>query len=148
MLGLLTQIGNIRFAVDARTVIEVVPRVQLHPTPAGAAGLAGLLRYRGHIIPVIDLGQTLAGESTPARLSARILVARCRVLPADQVVGFIVEQVTEARQMSHIPPVVAFSDVVGRVMATDEGVLHLLDLDDLAATTLRLERAPRSEEVA
>jgi chemotaxis-related protein WspB len=148
MLGLLTQIGNIRFAVDARTVIEVVPRVQLHPTPAGTSGLAGLLRYRGTIVPVIDLGQALAGEPTPARLSARILVARCGLLPVDQVVGFIVEQVMEARRLSHLPPRVAASDVVGRVLPTDEGVLHLLDLEDLAAATLRLERAPRPEEAA
>ncbi len=136
MLGLLTQIGNVRFAVDARAVIEVVPRVELHPAPPSAGGLAGLLRYRGSIIPVIDVGQALAGTPTPARLSARILIARCQIEPGSQVVGFIVEQVTEARRLSHKVPE-GGGDVVGHVLAVDEGVIHLLDLNDLAGSTLR-----------
>jgi chemotaxis-related protein WspB len=134
MLGLLTQIGNVRFAVDARTVVEVVPRVELFPPPPGAGGLAGLLRYRGKILPVIDLGQALAGTPTPARLSARILIASCQ--PSGQLVGFIVEQVTEARRLAHLAPA-GGTDVVGQILSADEGVIHMLDLDDLAGSTLR-----------
>jgi chemotaxis signal transduction protein len=148
MLGLLTQIGNVRFAVDARAVVEVVPRVQLHPAPPGAAGLAGLLRYRGKILPVIDLGQALAGAPTPARLSARILVARCKVPPTEAVVGFIVEQVTEARRLAHIAPAGGGTDVVGHLLSADGGVIHLLDLDDLARATLAPLRPMRPEEAA
>jgi chemotaxis-related protein WspB len=137
LLGLLTQIGNVRFAVDARAVVEVVPRVALHPAPPSAGALAGLLRYRGKIIPVIDLGQALAGAPTPARLSARILIATCKVAGSLHQVGFIVEQVTEARRLAHLQPEGGGSDVVGRVLAADEGVIHLLDLDDVAGDTLR-----------
>jgi chemotaxis-related protein WspB len=146
MLGLLTQIGNVRFAVDARAVVEVVPRVALHPAPPAAGALAGLLLYRGRIIPVIDLGQALAGAPTPARLSARILIASCKVAQSPQQVGFIVEQVTEARRLAHLQPQGGASDVVGRVISADEGVIHLLDLDDVAGATLRPR--PRGDEDA
>ena len=147
MLGLLTQIGNVRFAVDARLVVQVVPRVELHPAPPGAGGLAGLLRYRGQVVPVIDLGQALAGAATPGRLSARILIASCAVGTAPQLVGFIVEQVTEARRLGHLAASSA-GDVVGRVLSSDEGVIHLLDLDDLARATLRAARPAGSVEAA
>jgi chemotaxis-related protein WspB len=145
MLGLLTQIGNVRFAVDARAVVEVVPRVALHPAPPGAGALAGLLRYRGQILPVIDLGQALAGAPTPARLSARILITSCTVQGTNQLVGFIVEQVTEARRLAHLRPEGGV-DVVGRVLSADEGVIHLLDLHDVASATLRPR--PRNAEDA
>jgi chemotaxis-related protein WspB len=132
MLGLLTQIGTVRFAVDARGVLEVVPRVELHPPPPGASGLTGLLRYRGKIIPVIDLGQALAGAPTPARLSARILVASCKLRQGPSLVGFIVEQVTEARRLDHLGAAASGVGVVGRVLSGDDGLIHVLDLDELA----------------
>ena len=48
MLGLLTQIGNVRFAVDARAVVEVVPRVALHPAPPAAGGPGRPAPLPGH----------------------------------------------------------------------------------------------------
>ena len=52
-----------------RGVIELVPRVELRAIPHAPAFLAGLLGYRGEVVPVIDLG-VVAGL-VPLRGSAQ-----------------------------------------------------------------------------
>lgn len=61
MLLLVFQVAGESYAVEANRVIEVVPRVDLRRLPHAPAALAGLLRYRGQVVPVIDLGVFLAG---------------------------------------------------------------------------------------
>ena len=63
-------------------VVELVPRVELRPVPHAPAFLAGLLGYRGKVVPVIDLGVLL--ELAPCRgsLSTRIILVNDA--PGDQ----------------------------------------------------------------
>ena len=61
MLLLTFKAGANRYAIDVVRVIELVPRVELRPIPHAPPFLAGLLSYRGKVIPVIDLGLLLDG---------------------------------------------------------------------------------------
>jgi chemotaxis-related protein WspB len=144
MLGLLIRIGSSRFAIDARNVVEVVPRVDLHPAPPGSPAIAGLLRYRGQVVPVIDLNQHHLHTSCPLQLSTRIILARCGAEPA-RMVGFLAEQVTSTVRIAE--PERAAAGVRQPLLSSDEdGLTHLLDLE---ATALRaLGPAPTGPEVA
>lgn len=48
-------LGGERYAVDARTVLEVAPLRSFTPLPASAAPLHGLTYWRGHVITILDL---------------------------------------------------------------------------------------------
>ena len=56
MLLLTFTAGANRYAIDVARVVELVPRVELRAIPHAPAFLAGLLGYRGKVVPVIDLG--------------------------------------------------------------------------------------------
>jgi chemotaxis-related protein WspB len=74
MLLLTFTAGAHRYAVDVARVVELVPRVELRVVPHAPAYLAGLLGYRGQVVPVIDLGVLLGAAPCPARLSTRIIL--------------------------------------------------------------------------
>ena len=74
MLFLTFTVGTNRYAVDVTRVVEVVPRVELRTVPHAPAFLAGLLGYRGNIVPVIDLSLLLGTTPSRDRLSTRIIL--------------------------------------------------------------------------
>ena len=62
------------YGIETVRVVEVVPAVALRAVPGTVPGVAGLLRFRGGLVPVVDLGLVWAGGATPARMSSRIVV--------------------------------------------------------------------------
>src|SRR5271170_2284779 len=74
MLLLTFTAGANRYAVDVARVVELIPRVELRPVPHAPAFLAGLLGYRGKVVPVVDLGVLLDAPPCPDRLSTRIIL--------------------------------------------------------------------------
>ena len=65
MLLLTLKAGANRYAIDVARVIELVPRVELRAIPHAPPFLAGLLGYRGKVIPVIDLGLLFCRNAMP-----------------------------------------------------------------------------------
>jgi chemotaxis-related protein WspB len=76
MLLLVFRLGEDRYALDTAQVAEVVPLVNLKRLPQAPPGLAGLMDYRGQIVPVIDLSELALGKSAPLRMSTRIIITR------------------------------------------------------------------------
>src|SRR5580693_10375802 len=74
MLLLTLTAGANRYAIDVTRVVELVPRVELRAIPHAPVFLAGLLGYRGTVIPVIDLGLLLGGAPCRDCLSTRIIL--------------------------------------------------------------------------
>lgn len=75
MLVLPFRIGAAWYGVDAREVVEVIPHVPLRPCPGAPPYVAGVLNYRGSVVPVLDLGLRTGAPPCAPRLSTRILVA-------------------------------------------------------------------------
>lgn len=99
LLALRIHVGLRAFLIDAVDIVEVIPQVTLQSIEGGDPRLAGLLVYRGKIVPVLDWAWIL--ESRPARdqLSTRIVLVReSRTETAERLVGLLAEQVTEIRQ--------------------------------------------------
>ena len=64
MLALSFHIGNDRYLVNSRDVVEVLPLVHLQRVGHRHDCLAGLFTYRGAVTPVIDLYRLLAESLT------------------------------------------------------------------------------------
>lgn len=76
MLLLTFTVAGEPYALDVGAVIELVPRVELRAIPHAPAYLAGLLAYRGDVVPVIDLGLLLGSSASADRLSTRIILVK------------------------------------------------------------------------
>lgn len=74
MLFLLFQAGGKSFAVEAKSIQEIIPCVQLWQCPGAPDYVAGLFNYRGVVVPVVDFCRLVGGSPSRPRLSTRILV--------------------------------------------------------------------------
>ncbi|MFM6003825.1 MAG: chemotaxis protein CheW [Sphaerospermopsis kisseleviana] len=74
MLMLLFQVNNQRYAIASQHIVEVIPLVNLTKLPHTPEYFAGVFKYRGRIIPVIDLCQLMSNQSCKEHLSTRIIL--------------------------------------------------------------------------
>ncbi|HEY9199722.1 MAG TPA: chemotaxis protein CheW [Gammaproteobacteria bacterium] len=101
MLYLLLCMGNARYALEARRIVEVVPMVDLKPLPHSAAYVAGLFDYRGELVPVIDLCRLTADRPCRGYLTTRIvLVDYPGADGRKHILGLLAEQVTETAKLN------------------------------------------------
>ncbi|MEO1395094.1 MAG: chemotaxis protein CheW [Cyanobacteria bacterium J06634_5] len=119
MLVLLFHIGEARWALEAAEIQDILSLVDLQMLPGGtsAASLGGdranspslncrLLNYHGDLIPVVDVGQAVAGEPAPELLSTRIaIVLQPRPAGAPLRLGLILDRASETIDLSEKVPV-------------------------------------------
>lgn len=60
----LLRIGNRRFALPSRNIVELAPPVRLHTFPHGSKFVAGVIVRRGRIVPVYDVSPLLTGRES------------------------------------------------------------------------------------
>jgi len=166
MLLLTFTAGPNRYAVDVVRVVEIVPRVKLRPIPHAPAFLAGLLGYRGHVVPVIDLGLLLDVAPCRDRLSTRIILVndapgghnRGRQdrdesvgvtghSPSDQerdpnLLGLVAEQVSDLthirpEQVMPAPVHLPQTPYLDAIIQTDQGILQLIAVEKVRNASLR-----------
>ncbi|MEM9006411.1 MAG: chemotaxis protein CheW [Cyanobacteria bacterium P01_F01_bin.86] len=103
MLMLLFRIGDSRYALDTKSVVEVIPKVELTKIHGTSSIIAGLFNYQGHIVPVINLSQILGDISQQATLSTRIiLINQNQNGGSPQLLGLLAEQVTETLDSTQV----------------------------------------------
>src|SRR6267378_2018758 len=96
MLALMCHAGGQRYAVDACTVAQVVPRVQLEALAGAPEWLAGLCVCRGQVVPVVDLSRLIADHPCPRRWSNRVLLLPVPLGQDSRLCGLLVESATTA----------------------------------------------------
>jgi chemotaxis-related protein WspB len=143
MLLLVFHVAGQSYAVAATRVVEVVPRLDLSPLPHAPEGLAGLLRYRQQMVPVIDLGIVLGNTPCPRFLSTRIILvddqSPARSLP---VLGLIAEQVSDLRNVADDrvipqPSMLGQNPYLGPIASTGADLIPLIAVERLLAEPLR-----------
>jgi chemotaxis-related protein WspB len=92
VLFIVFQLGQDRYALDARQLVEILPLVQVKRLPQAPAGVAGMLDYRGVALPVIDLTAMALGHAAAERISTRILIAE---LASGRRLALIAERANE-----------------------------------------------------
>jgi chemotaxis-related protein WspB len=142
MLLVLFRSGGSLYAVDARRVVEVVPRVGVRPVPHAPPEMIGLLAYRGRVVPVIDFGVLNGGLPARDALSSRVIVAG---FPghdqAERRVGLLAEDVSRVSQAAPSQVVLpsmgldtaAYLDTIYRL---DDGLVQVVDVSKLVSGPL------------
>lgn len=137
MLFVLFHLGNERFALEARQVVEIVPLLELKKIPQAPRGLAGMFIYRGQPVPALDLCALTLGRPAAEHFSTRIIIIQHRAGTAtEHPVGLIVERATSTLQRA--PQDLVESGVrltensfVGNLLKDADGVIQLLNLERL-----------------
>ena len=108
--------------------------------------VAGSFKYRGTIVPAIDLCQLIQGTASVSYFSTRIIILTCRQCNfnsanANQsnslpIIGAIAQQVTETIEISttDLMPPVMFSDqtpYLGETIVDDIGTIQLIRMENL-----------------
>jgi chemotaxis-related protein WspB len=166
MLLLTFTAGPNRYAINVARIVEVVPRVELRSVPHAPMFLAGLLGYRGNVVPVIDLCLLL--DVAPCRdcLSTRIILVHDapdghnqskpdlgdasddigslrpdRVRPSN-LLGLIAEHVSDLsylqpEQVMSVPVSVSEAPYLGAVVQTDQGIVQLIVVERIRDAVLK-----------
>jgi chemotaxis-related protein WspB len=130
MLVLSFRIADLPYAVAVRRVVEVVPRVGLRAIPHAPRYLAGLLRYRGGAVPVVDLGLLMGDVACSDRLDTRIILVDGG--EGLGYLGLIAERVDVVRPVDESRRAVAGLEIdeapyLGPIYETDDGLLQLIE---------------------
>lgn len=145
MLFLLFQLGDDRYALDARQVVEVLPLVALRRVPLAPPALAGLFDFHGRPVPALDLSRLATGRAAPPRMSTRIVLVRYPPATAggrEQLVGLIVEKLTQTvrREWSDfVDPGVrpGQAPYLGPVATGPDGLLQYVDIGRLLPPSMQ-----------
>lgn len=143
MLLLLFQIGNDRYALEARHAVEVIPLVALNRLPQAPRGVVGVFNYRGRPVPALDMCLLLTGRAARERLSTRILVVQvAEEAGGSQWLGLIVEHATgmmrrEAGQFAAPGVDAVQAPFLRGVLLEEQGLIQLLEPRNLLSSALR-----------
>lgn len=143
MLMLLFYVGGDRYALVARKVEEVIPLVKLKKLARSPDYVAGLLNYRGTIIPAIDLCQLMVGNPYRPYLSTRIIIVN--YLGEEQTnyrLGLIAERVTETLDIQETEWVeqgikLDSAAYLGEVITDKQDLIQCIDIDSLLSESQR-----------
>ena len=95
MMMLLFKIDGERYSLSVADVVELVPYVSLQSLPKAPGYIAGLMNYRGNIVPVVDLSILICERPVKRLMSSRIILIK----PAKdehRYIGLLAENMTEA----------------------------------------------------
>jgi chemotaxis-related protein WspB len=144
VLFLLFQLGDDRYALDARQVVEVLPLVEFKQIPQAPPAILGAFNYRGTATPLLDLSQLALGRPAQARLSTRIVVldfsdgeGRSRLL------GLLAERVSEtlrrdASQFQDAGVDLPEARYLGPVTTDEQGLVQWVRVEQLLSPDVRL----------
>jgi chemotaxis-related protein WspB len=149
MLFLQFQIGAEAYVLDTAQIVEILPLVNIKPTPKAPAGLAGLFNYRGRAVPVIDLSELILGRSATRQISTRLVLVRYEA----QLLGLIAERATEtirreAADFADSGIANQATPYLGQVTQEAGRLIHRIDVDTLLPAALRRVLFPKTKEPA
>jgi len=103
MLHVLCRIGRDEYAIAAESIERVLPYAALKAVPGAPAGIAGLLNYRGHSVPIVDLSAALTGTPSSLLLTTRILLCPLAESTSGRI-GLVAEDVSRTEHIGNSQP--------------------------------------------
>ena len=136
MLALCLRAQGTRYAVAAKHVLVVLPKLRLRPLANAPEGVLGLLPFRGEMVPVLDAAVLLrhaAYEGTPGRFSERIIVMEIKDADGqERMIALLAEDVTDLVRSEQAEAGVSLPSA--RYLGE-----HLVDVDELPQLILPVE---------
>ena len=142
---LIVKAGEQVLALNCQVVLEVIPLIHIKAVPQSEKHLAGLIDYRGKLVPVIDLSALLIGRTSKPQLSSRIvLVSISGGAGPAEVLGILAEGVTatsevEPENLSLISQDIAIKPFLGGVARIEGEMAQEVEVDWILGE--RLHRA-------
>jgi chemotaxis-related protein WspB len=173
MLLLTLTAGANRYAIDVARVVEVIPRVELRTVPHAPVFVAGLLGYRGKVVPVLDLCLLLGVAASQDCLSTRIILvddasgdhnrqnqgdnivhdeigeSSLKQKPGPNLLGLVAEHVNDLayvlpEQITPTPLILPDVPYLGAIVQTDQGIVQLIVVEQIRATVLQSSYSGRA----
>jgi chemotaxis-related protein WspB len=138
------------YAIESRRVVEVLPLIAARPIPHTPDYVRGIFTYRGHLVPLVDLGLRLAAAQLAQRLSTRVIVVDAALAGGGtQMLGLVAENVTaicSAEDAEASLPPLDFHDApfLGKILRIGGRTIQLIAVEHLlpAAVTTGLYPVP------
>lgn len=70
-----------RYGIETPRVVEVLPLIAARPLPKQSNEVRGLIRYRGRMLPALDLSQLISEVRCRDRLGTRTIIVRLATPP-------------------------------------------------------------------
>lgn len=137
MLMLTFSLGEDQYAIAARQVVEVISLVKLQKLSQTPKYIAGLLNYRGNIIPIIDLCELLTKNQYSHKFSTRIIVVNYMSnQQMSYLLGLIAEKVTETlniqeTDLTHSIIPVDSPFYSGEIIKAQQGMILCIQVESL-----------------
>ncbi len=133
MLILVFYIDNQRYAIETKSITEIVPLIQLTKLHQVPEYVAGMFNYRGAIVPVIDLSMMIQGTVSPDYFSTRIIIINFN---NDKFLGLMATKVTDTMNIELnqliLPPITGEKiSYLGEVINDQQGMIQYLNLPNL-----------------
>lgn len=137
--AIVVRLGVARYAVPMADVAEVVPVPRVTRVPGMPPWLAGVVNWRGHVLPLLDLRPILGEPSSPLPTSARVVVLTSDGIEAGLVVELVTGLLAPTEDAPMPAPSTASTDASDLVIGVVEsaGPVSLLN----AAAILELRRS-------
>ena len=138
---LLFRLGAQRYAIGVLEVAEILSLPVLQPLAQAPPWLAGLFRYHGRWLPLIDLKQLSTGTPCARVLSSRVILVGDA--ESDGLLGLLAEGVTETRMLEAGQALSALACAGGvdwlapQVFEDEEGLLQRVHWQALLTPELR-----------
>jgi chemotaxis-related protein WspB len=145
MLMLLFSLGNERYAIESREIVEIIPLVLLKNLPQKPEHIAGVFNYHGRIVPVIDLCHLMRGKPCSDNLSTRIVLVNY----GGHILGLMAEQVVETLHKSESEFVDSHIQIdaapyLGKMILDDKGMIQCIRIEYLLSEVEQVHLLPQS----
>ncbi|MEP0918006.1 chemotaxis protein CheW [Leptolyngbya sp. DQ-M1] len=151
MLLLLFCVGKDPYAIESSHIVEVIPSVPLRKLHYVPKYVAGLLNYRGTIVPVVDLCELIQGTPSRFQLSSRIIMVKSAEASTVSYLGLLAEQVIQTLDKPKTKFVASnavhmnAAPYLGGMILDDCGMIQQIHLDRLFADVQQIYLAASGE---
>lgn len=146
MKVLVFHLGADRYGLPLRQVRRVLPLLELKGMPLAPDSVAGLMNLHGDPVPVIDLARLGGGASARRHFDTRIVLvdytAPEGTLHALGLMAEGVQGVQEVQEQDLAPSGVQAAHFLGRVAGDAQGMVQLVEVEQLLPAELRARLFP------
>ncbi|WP_426337349.1 chemotaxis protein CheW [Pseudoduganella sp. R-31] len=146
MKVLVFHIGADRYGLPLRQVQRVLPLLELKGIPLAPDSVAGLLNLHGAPMPVIDLSRISGRAPSRQHYDTRIVVTDYTAPDGTvHALGLMAERVQGVQDVAPqdlVPSGVQAAPFLGRVAGDAQGMVQLVEVNDLLPAELRARLFP------
>lgn len=130
------QLGEGRYALPLRDILEVLPLLPVVRVPHAPDYISGIINYREQAVPVLDLCQLVLDRPCEERMSTRLIVVRWQLSGrAARLLALMVERAVNEMKLdtkTFQPPLqIDETPYLGRLAVSATGLVQMVTVSQL-----------------